>query len=252
MIIQTRNIFSILAIFVFFCFVSAQTDTIDAGKHAKVLIPSGGEIYKVGDTLRFKFLADNTVGKSGGYAIKVSIDSGKTFGQNYIQHIIAPNDTNIYYQPSDPDFKNIPWVIPDTLEYLDSRLRIKKLYMVSDQVVLQLNDVYNSLNQGYTYNSGVFSIIPNDTTRIENKIQPYLQAHFNVMIKDNVLFSTSPVAIVRVVDIMGRTVASFGGNDCLKIDLKSNLKSGIAAGAYKISVQSVKGETSVVNWAFVR
>ncbi len=233
-----------------FSIVQKTAIEIDSGKHIKILEPSGGESFKVGDTVHIKLLADNTVMV---YSIKISVDGGKTFGQNFLSHYAATiQDTSRYYQPGEPDFKNVSWIIPDTLTYLDLHGHLNKIFMVSNQVVLQLDDFYNYRNECFRYNSGIFSIIPNDASRIEGKIQPDLQARFNVRIKGDILFSSSPVALVKVVDIMGRMVASFAGSDGLTIDIKSNLKSGIAAGVYKISVLSVNGENSVINWIFVR
>ncbi len=233
---KIKNVFLILAVLLSFSFTHSQ---IPEGDHAKVLEPSGDEIFKVGDTIHIQFLADASFSD---YDIKISVDSGKTFGFQYI-------DTNYYYKPTDPDFKDKAWVIPETLTVNRSG-RISKIYMVSEHVVLQLDDLYNK--DPKKYNSGVFAIVPKSPDRIEGKIQPAFQTGFNVRIEDNVLFSSRPVELVKVVDIMGRTVASFNGNANLKIDIKSNLKTGIAAGVYKISVQSVKGETSVVNWVFAR
>ncbi len=225
-----------------FSIVQKTTIEIDSGKHMKILEPSGGESFKVGDTVHIEFLADSTV---QAYTIRISVDSGKTFGFNYI------NPDIMYYRPVDPDFKNVSWVIPETLTVYRNG-HISKVYMVSEHVMLRLDDIFNSAFEGYKYNSEVFSIIPNDASRIDNKIQHGLQTRFNVRIKGNILFSTSPVALVKVVDLMGRIVTSFAGNDALTVDIKSNLKSGIAAGVYKISVQSVKGETAFINWVFLR
>ncbi len=157
-IIQMKGLFFILAVLISFSLTYSQ---IDPGKHAKVLEPIGGETYKVGDTVHIRFLADSTFSD---YDIKVSVDSGKTFGFQYI-------DTNYYYEPTDPDFLNKAWVIPETLLVYKNG-RISKVYMVSEQVVLQIDDLYNRNNESMKYNSGVFAIKVKSNNDNDDYINP--------------------------------------------------------------------------------